>query len=369
MRALSAALWTTIATALLAGCSNGSNSSPSAPIPAGGLAPQSANSAHGKVAVSTIPQPLIRRAKFHLINAPREYTRGIAVNVFNFTTHNVRIYPKNNSSNGSAMCSVSSGSMGVNDIDSDTKGNLLIPNSYSGLLVYRPPFRSKSCGKLLGTIPEPFGQATSAAARDAVKGTIVVGNIVGGTGTGVVTCTLKSLTCTALNSPSMGQLGGVAMDKAGSCYADAYDLNGNVGLWVYTGCTGTGTELTSANGFSEPFYGGLDVDNQGNLVVVSALNSSGGAPSTVTVYSGCNTGTCTVKGGPFSLKGTSVFGHLGHQNERWATFDVSSSAVEVYNYIGHGTGLTYMYSFNDGLTSCATNICETATYLPGSKGI
>ncbi len=369
MRVLSAALWSTIATALVAGCSNGNSSSPSASITSSGLAPQAANAAHGKVAVSTIPRALIRRATFRLIKAPREYTRGIAVNVFNFTTNNVPIYPKDNSSNESATCSVSSGSMGVNDVDSDTKGDLLIPNSFAGVLVYKPPFRSKSCGKLLGTIPEPFGQATSAAARDAVKGTIVVGNVGGGTGSGVVTCTLKSLTCTALNSPSMGQLGGVAMDKAGSCYADAYDVNGNVGLWVYTGCTGTGTELTSANGFNEPFYGGVDTDNHGNLVVVSALNSSGHSPSTVTVYSGCNTGTCTVKGGPFSLKGTSVFGHLGRQNERWATFDVSSSAVEVYNYVGHGTGLTYMYSFNNGLTSCATNICETATYLPGSKGM
>ncbi len=108
---------------------------------------------------------------------------------------------------------------------------------------------------------------------------------------------------------------------------------------------------------------------EGNLVVVSALNSSGSRPSTVTVYSGCDTGTCVVKGGPFNLQGESAFGHLGRQNERWATFDMSKSVVEVYNYSGHGTGLTYMYGFNNGLTSCATNICSTATYLPGSKGI
>ena len=369
MRSFSAALSTTLAAAFLTGCSSGSASSPSASLPGSGLTPPSVNSAHGRIPLSTIPEQLIKRAKFRLVKVPAAFTRGIAVDIFNFKTANIPIYPKNNSGNEAAYCTVSSGKKGVNDIGSDTKGNLIVPNGFAGVRVYAPPFTASSCGTLLGKISEPLGQAASAAARDAKTGTIVVGNIGGGTGNGVVTCTLESHSCTALNSPNMGTLGGVAMDKAGNCYADAFDVSGAVGLWVYTGCTGTGTELTSANGFTQPYYGGVDVDNRGNLVVVSLLNSTGASPSTVTVYSGCNTGACTIVGGPFNLQGQSVFGHLGRQNERWATFDVTNSVVEVYNYTGHGTGLTFNYSFNNGLTSCVTNMCETATFMPGSKGI
>jgi hypothetical protein len=145
-------------------------------------------------------------------------------------------------------------------------------------------------------------------------------------------------------------------------------LNGNVGLWVYNDCSGTGTELTSSNGFNEGYYGGLDVDSQGNLVVVSLLNSSFSTPSTVTVYSGCSTGTCTVQGGPFNLQGESAFGHLGYESQRWTTVDITSSAVEVYAYNAQGPGLSYLYSFNNGI-SCAVNLCESAAYVPASKGL
>ena len=136
----------------------------------------------------------------------------------------------------------------------------------------------------------------------------------------------------------MGQVAGVVMDNSGNCYADAFDQNGVVGLWVYNNCAGTGTELTSADGFNEGYYGGLDVDSNGNLVVVSLLNSSFSTPSTVTVYSGCNTGTCSVQGGPFNLQGESEFGHLGFESERWTTLDITSSAVEVYAYNGQLEG-------------------------------
>ncbi len=154
----------------------------------------------------------------------------------------------------------------------------------------------------------------------------------------------------------MGQLAGVVMDSAGNCYADAFDQNGAVGLWVYNNCTGTGTELTSSNGFNEGYYGGLDVDSSGNLVVVSLLNSSFSTPSTVTVYSGCNTGTCSVQGGPFNLQGESEFGHLGYESERWTTVDITSSAVEVYAYNGqHGGGSTIFIASTMGSHARSTS--------------
>jgi hypothetical protein len=317
--------------------------------------------------MTTVPKWAIKVGPYHPHHVPASYTRGIAVQQFFATSSNVAVFPKNNSGNGPPTCYDSTGS-NVNDLDSDASGNVIVPNAFSGVLVYAPPFTASSCGTLLGTISEGYGQASSSAAVDAASGTIVVGNIGGGTSTGVVTCTLSSLTCTALSSPSMSTLAGVAMDKAGNCYADAFNSStGLVSLWVYSGtpsapCTGTGT---IASGFSQPYYGGIDIDNKGNLVAISLFNSSFTTPSTVTVYSGCATGTCTVVAGPTALAGESVFGHLGRQNERFATTDITTSAVEVYSY-SPATGVGGMlYSFTNGL-SCATNLCESAAYMPRS---
>ena len=102
MRLLLAALSTTLAAAFLAACSSGNGSSASASIPGSGLTPQSVNSAHDKIPLSTIPEQLIKRAKFRLVKVPAAFTRGIAVNIFNFKTGNIPIYAKNNSGNGAA---------------------------------------------------------------------------------------------------------------------------------------------------------------------------------------------------------------------------------------------------------------------------
>ena len=366
MRLLTAAVCTTVAAALLAACS-GNGSSPSSGAGGAGLTPQTIKTAHhhGQLALATVPRALIRYEKFHGKVAPAGVTRGQYVQEFFTTGPNIFGYPKNDSANGPPTCTLSTGS-NVNDFGTDRAGNIIIPNAFSGVLVYAPPPASGICGTLLGTITDSYGQASSAAALDAVNGTIVVGQIGGGTSTGVVTCTLSSLTCVSLSSPAMGSLAGVAMDASGNCYADAFDINtGFPGLWVYAGCTGTGTELTSANGFSEPYYGGLSVDNRGNLAVVSLFNASFSTPSLMTVYSGCSTGTCTTVGGPFTLGGEAVFGHLGKQNERWTSPNISTGFIDVYAYTGHGTGLSYLYSFNAGL-ACFTYLCEASNYGPTS---
>jgi hypothetical protein len=351
--------------AIFAGCSS-NGSSPGSMVP--GSSTGAAHgvklppAAHRGQIMTTVPKWAIKVGPYHPHHVPASFTRGIATQEFFATSSNVLVFPKNNSANGPPTCSNSTGS-NVNDLDSDGSGNLIVPNAFSGVLVYAPPFTASSCGTLLGTITEAYGQASSSAAIDAVNGTIVVGNIGGGTSTGVVTCTLSSLTCTALSSPNMSTLAGVAMDKSGNCYADAFSAStGLPTLWVYTGCTGTGVP---AAGFSEPYYGGIDVDNKGNLVVVSLFNSSFTTPSTVTTYSGCATGTCTVVSGPTALAGESVFGHLGRQNERFATADITTSSIEVYSY-KPATGLgSMLYSFTNGL-SCLTNLCETAAYMPHS---
>lgn len=353
--------------AIFAGCS-GNGSTPSSMVPGGtgvGSAKMAPAGHHHVLALSTVPHGLIKPQKFHGRLAPAGAIRGQYVQEFFTTGPNIFGYPKNNSANGPPTCTLSTGS-NVNDFGTDQKGNIIIPNAFSGVQVYAPPAVSGQCGTLLGTITDNYGQASSAAALDAVNGTIVVGQIGGGTSTGVVTCTLSSGTCTPLTSPNLASLAGVTMDRNGNCYADGFDINtGTPSLWYYAGCSGTGTELTAANGFSEPYYGGVSADNRGNIVTISLFNSSFTTPSTVTVYSGCSTGTCTAIFGPIALNGEAVFGHLGKQNERWTSPNISTGFVDVWAYTPGGTNMSYLYSFNNGL-ACFTYLCESSNYGPTS---
>ena len=363
MRLLSAALYTTVAAALLAGCS-GNGSSPSSSTQGGSMPQGVSKAGHGIHALSLIPKWLAHNRPTHQIKAPASAVRGIATAEFGLDTDNVLVYPKNNSANGPAVCSNSTED-NVNDVGVNSTGNLIVPNAFDGVDVYAPPFTASSCGTLLGTISDS-AQASDAAAIDAVNGTIVVGNIAGN----MLSCTLASLSCTTLSTPGMGELAGVAMDKNGNCYGDAFNTAGVASLWVVSGtasapCSGSTTELGAAQGFSQPFYGGLDVDNRGNLVVVSLLNAEDSTPSLITVYSGCSTGTCTIVGGPFTANGTAeyVFGHVGRQNERFVAGNVFTG-IDVYAY--GRTSLTYMYSFSNGL-NCETDECEAAAYMPNAQ--
>jgi hypothetical protein len=163
------------------------------------------------------------------------------------------------------------------------KGILIVPNAFGGIQVYKGPMM---CGPLLMTITDSIGRAADAAAKDAVHGTIVVGHANGT----VAAC--KSSGCTQLTSPNIIGFASVAMDKTGNCYADAYDVNTSTpALWYYAGCTPrvAGIELGSAQGFTENATGGIDIDNKQNVVVLEQ-----GAPSSLTVYSGRGSGTCTL---------------------------------------------------------------------------
>jgi hypothetical protein len=315
---------------------------------------------HHGLPMMTIPKKFLPSrwdGKFRGKHAPSSELRGQYASMFYFTSDNVLGYPKNNASNSPPICDYSTGS-NVNDIAVDTKGSLIVPNAFDGVNVYSPGM----CAGLAGTISDIYGQASDAAAIDATNGTIVVGNITGGSADGVVTCTLSSLSCTPLFSPGQIENAGVAMDRDGNCYVDGLNDSDVGTLWLFPGCTGTGQVVS---GFSEPFFGGIDIDNQGNLIAISLFNSSFGFPSTATVYSGCSTGTCTLKGGPFALQGEVVFGHLGRQNERFVTGDVSDGEQDIFSYTGHGTGLSYLYSFNNGISASGLN--EGAAYSPSSQ--
>jgi hypothetical protein len=360
MRLLTAAVCTTVAAALLAACS-GNGTSPSS-IP-GGSGATSMGRHHGLTPQMAIPKNLLPRAhKFHLVKVPAAWTKGISTATFGSTsvTSSYWVFPKNNSANGPPVCSNSVGTYGVNAVASDSVGDLIVPDAFNGIYVYAPPFTGSSCGTLLGQITDIYGQAADAAAINAQTGTIVVGHASGV----IATCTLSSLSCTQLpgNLASFSQ---VAMDKAGNCYADGIDgTTGTTVLDVYAGCSGS---PTVASGFSESYLGGIDVDNKGNLTAIALLNSSFGFPSTVSTYSGCSTGACTLVSGPTNLAGESIYGHVGRQNERWVTADLSTSQMEVYSYSQSSGVGSMLYSFNNGLSGCTTSLisfCEAAAYLP-----
>jgi hypothetical protein len=357
MRLLSAALCTTVAVSLLAGCS-GNTSSPSSSMPSTGGANIRAHGAglHG-IAVNVIPQRFMpvklmpRRGK----QAPLAEMQGIYVSTFEGT--DLYGFPKNNSGNGPSTCSVSP-TDNVNGFGVDNSGNLMVPNAFEGVSVYGPGM----CGPLLGTITDPYGQAADASAVSATTGNIAVGNIFDNSGEpgSVSVCTLTSATCSAnLTNSSMFEVAGVAMASNGDCWADAINSDDVAVLIYFAGCSGGGVVAT---GFTNAFYGGLDIDKKGNLVAESLFGPSFTLPSTVSVYSGCNP-ACTLIS-TSSLTGESIFGHLGKASLRFVTPDIESADVEVYNY--RPSGLTLLYSFTGGLP-CATDECEGAAYSPSSQ--
>jgi hypothetical protein len=225
------------------------------------------------------------------------------------------------------------------------------------------------CGSLLGGITNPFGEAADASSIDAVNGTIVVANQFGDFGApgSVSVCTLSSGTCsTNLTNPNLAQVAGVALAPNGDCWADGIDPAFTAGFLIYfQGCTGPGVVAT---GFTNPFIGGLDIDNKGNLVTISAFGREGFAPpSEVNVYSGCNP-ACTLLSHS-TLAGFSIFGHLGRQNLRFVTTDLTTlpPSVEVYSYNAKA-GVSLMYSFTGGLP-CGNGFvqCAGAAYSPSSE--
>lgn len=349
MRSLSAALCTTIGAALLASCSGGNLSSPSSAAPGIASGPSKISSLHHGAAVSIIPRSALPKGPVKLKGrqAPIASMRGIYAAQFLGST--VNGYTKNNSSNYPAICNVS-GVSSVNNVATDTVGNLIVPDAFAGVNVYAGP---SMCGQLIGTISDTYGQASDAAAVNAVTGSIVVANILGPGF--VVVCS----PCTQLtpSSAGIGEVAGVAMDKNGNCWANAYNAAFTaVVLTYWAGCTGTGQ---AATGFSNTGYGGVDVDNQGNIVT---LNWHGSAGTDLWVYSGCKPACTSVSDNPLT-NDTAIFGHIGRQGQRLVVGAYVNGQVDIYAYTP--TKLTYYYSFNNGLS--VSGDVEGAAYNPSSK--
>jgi hypothetical protein len=333
-------------------------------VPAVGANTRAQGAGFRGIAVNAIPQ---RFMPFKLMSirgkrATAAETRGIYVSAFSATE--LWGFPKNNSGNAPSTCNVSPTSS-VNNFGVDNAGNLMVPNAaftssiITGQInVYGPGM----CGPLLGSIIDPYGQASDASAVSATTGNIAVGNIFDSAGASgsLSVCTLASGTCsTNLTNPAITEMGGVAMAPNGDCWADGINSSDVTSLVYYAGCSGAGVVTT---GFSNGFYGGVDIDNKGNLVTTSLFGPSFSLPSLVNVYSGCNP-ACTLISSS-QLTGESIFGHVGKQNIRFVTTNLESADVEVYNY--RPSGLTLRYSFTGGIP-CATDECEAAAFSPSSQ--
>jgi hypothetical protein len=274
-------------------------------------------------------------------------------------TWDVLAYRADNKKNGPPRCQIYDPGSTVNNLAVDGNGNVIIPtsgNEQFTVLVYSA---NKLCGKWLATIADPYGQPTNAVSNDAVNGTIAVGNIFdvssqnGGSGS-ISLCTIKNGCTQNLGNPSLLYgVGGVAMDLNGNCWASGISPDYASSIVYFAGCAGSGVAATGVP--SGEGIGGMDIDANGNLVVV-------GLPTSLYVLKGCNP-ACTVVGGPFTLKGGTTFGHLNQNSTEYAAADYQNSQIDIYKY--SPKSLKFEYSFNNGLS--ASYGVEGVAFRPRSK--
>jgi hypothetical protein len=269
-------------------------------------------------------------------DGPIKALSGIYVSLF--YGNDVLGYSASNRLNRKPICSVP-GVSNVNGIAVDGKGDLLVPSGGSGyLMVFKGP---RMCGKSLGLIADPYGQPADASSDDATSGEIAIANIRDNDGRdngSISICTLKGGCNVNLTNASMYEAGGVALANNGDCWVDAKaSPSGGASLIYFKGCSGSGQ---AATGFKSSSYGGIDIDNRGNLVVIDQTAVS------VSIYSGCDP-ACRLVGGPFALRGESFFGKLDASNNDFAAVNSDESAVDVYSY--GKSGIKFEYEFDNGL--------------------
>ena len=369
MRLLSTALCTTVAVALLAGCSGGNSQTSSGGTSSIPMTPLSRHHHYPKPIWASPanyidngpvsePLPFYRHIIASIKNAASYPAKGMYVN--EFYGPGALGYPINNKANAPPFCTVGTGSgADVNGIGVDQSGNLITPvaantSGQHAVDIWAGP---GMCGQLIGSFIDPDGQPSGAFSFDAVNGTILVSNLFnnsGGPGS-VSICTLSG-GCTAnLSNPAMFKVAGSVMDKSGNCWVTAeQNSSGGPAVLVYfAGCTGSGQVAT---GFMNTDYGSLSFDRNGNLVSMDKVGVQ------LWVYKGCNP-ACTLVGGPFPLQGEGVFAALNKQSMTLMAGDFVNGQVDVYLY--SPTSLTYMYSFNNGLSYSGK--IEGVAYNPAQK--
>lgn len=352
MRLFKSVLCVTIAAGLLAGCGGGMSS-------AGNTVP-SLGSASRPISVYDDSAPPDAISVLHEIvpeATKKKPTTGIYVSTFGEA--DIQGYAADNKANKGPICTVT-GVSSVNGLAVDLKGNLIDPDGGSGyIIIFKGPQLCPTSE--IGLISDTYGQPSDASTPDGATSTIAVGNIVDKSSApgSLSICTLKAGTCsTNLTNKAIYHAGGVAMSPGGDCWLDAKTSStGGAALIYFKGCKGGGVV---AKGFKQTYYGGIDIDNKGNLVI-NDLDAED-----TYIYSGCNP-TCKVVGGPFKLKGESFFGKLNSTNTNYATVDRTKASVDIYSY--DGKSIKYMYSFNKGIESSGSQIVpEGVAQLPRSKG-
>lgn len=339
MRLFTSALCATIAIGLLAGCAGnmGSNSAP--PL---GLSPQ-LRTAPVNVFDDAAPPRVV--SVLHSLMLPNSKTKlpkkGTYVSEFNASS--ILGYPANNKKNKGPICTIG-GVAFVNDVAVDGNDNFMLPNpgdvtGGEALDIYQGP---TMCGKLVGSILDPYGQPSDASSPNAVTGQIALANIIdnGSIPGSLSICTFKGGCTVNLTNGSYFHVGSVAMSNSGDCWINVKtSASGGVELVYYKGCAGGGTV---ASGFKQTYYGGIDIDKSGNLVIIDDMAED------VYIYSGCNP-NCTVVGGPFPLKGESFFGKLNRANNQFTAVDRTDGVVDVYSY--STKNIKFLYSYNNGLSA------------------
>ncbi len=278
------------------------------------------------------------------IGAPAAMKSGIYVSGYTGSKSVVYGYRQNNRGNHPPRCSENSAPAAVN-VAADAKGDLMVAQG-NELAIFKGP---RTCGKPLAHLGIGLGgYAVDAASADATEGTIAVASVQDGSGYGSIQLCMLRIGCrTYLANSNMNFVFGVAIANDGDCWAASQQglSMGYVAVLTYfKGCSGSGE---TATGYQNASSGGLDIDKNGNLVSISCSPAGCSTPA-VYVYSGCKP-SCKEIGGPFSLRGTSRYGHLNEDSTRLAMADYQFGQVDVYRY--SPTAITYLYSFNNGLNS------------------
>ena len=324
----------TVAVAILAGCSNGgSQVAPTGPA----MGTNTGGGVVDSVYARLTPGGLRLRGPMSLVGrpAPDIAKRGIYASGTNSTVING--YKSRNKSNKPPFCTTPFSVSHPSSIAVDGAGNLIDPDGGTkSIIIGQGPHM---CGAMAATISDPYGQPVDASSANALTGTIAVANNSNQGIAGIAICAVSG-GCTAnLTNPAMTSIAGVAMDNSGNCWGDATKAS-IATLTYFAGCAGSGVQAT---GFTNVDYGGIDIDAAGNLVTIDIFSTGG--TGAVDVYSGCNP-TCTLLSST-PLIAPAVYGHLDLHDKHLAVADIDNSQIDIYRY--SPTGVTYLYSFNNGL--------------------
>ena len=252
-------------------------------------------------------------------------------------------YAANNKKNNGPICTVD-GVAFVNDVGVDGKGNLMLPypgspttdtlDIHQGPTMCGKPIRAyrRSLRAALGRHkPEcrnrPDRSRQPCRRRLKWPGSLSI-------------CTFKGGCTVNLTNSAYFHVGGVGMSNSGDCWIDVKtSASGGVELVYYKGCAGNGA---IASGFQQTYYGGIDIDKSGNLVIIDDM-AEDVAPSIAAAIQPARSSAA-----PFALKGESFWGDLFSRiisSRQWTVH----GSVDVYSY--STKNIKFIYSYNSGLSA------------------